>query len=58
MDEVTVALDDLMSTYSDPYDRLEALARVFVELERLARIEGFGNGAVATYAAAMQRHQN
>lgn len=58
MDEVVNALDDLMSTYSDPYDRLEALARVFVHLERLARLEGFGSGVVATYALAMSRHEN
>jgi hypothetical protein len=47
-----------LTTEKNRYDRLEALAEISVHLDELARMEGFGEGSVATYAQVILRDKN
>jgi hypothetical protein len=38
------------------YERLDALARIYVELERLATKDGFGPGAVTGWSMTISRN--
>jgi len=61
-----VDLDSLVRRYhkvcEDPsktrYDRLEALAHIYIELENLARDDGFGPTAVTGWSSILSRRNS